>query len=243
MEDPRERGCTMRRLFVLSLVLFSFVLTAGCAGGIKGKVNASKDFESKWKVRKKGLAGGTRTINAELKVSGKKFAVHQVAEDMSVSALGAIKIITESDIVFDGKTLWQFNIKTRVEGEPEVSSDEVIKYVPEEGFEETYWRIPDSVEVEEKGTEELDGKTFTVLEGRNWTALGTEAVYRILVDPELGYIRNYTFGYAEGAGGEAKVPEREYECVDYDGNASFTGSEFSYDPGSKEVSEEQKFDF
>lgn len=217
----------MKRTMLAILCL----LLAGCGGPI-AKVNADKTHSSKWKVTHRGLTGGAATTGEfELTTQGKKFYLHKKV----LSADLGVWTIHESDVVYDGEKLREFNRTSALKDNPgEVFKEEgFIEYTPDPDFlkNNLFWKIPKSLPTAEDGTEAVEGVTCNRLISRQQSALGGEVVFRFWIDPNRNLLLRRADAVGEDSGGgKDAVLGSDFTCTEVNLSPSVDESKFSAAP-------------
>ena len=191
----------MKRTMLTLLCL----LLAGCGAQI-AKVNADKTQSSKWKVTNRGLTGGAAiTGEFELTTQGKKFYMHKKL----LSADLGIWTIHESDVVYDGEKLREFNITSAPKDSPNDIYKEqgYIEFTPDPDFlkNNLFWKIPKSLPTSEDGTEEIEGVTCNRLISRQQSALGGQVTFRFWIDPNRNILLQRADAVGEDSGGSKEA--------------------------------------
>jgi|GEM_PF-3247552 len=250
----------MKKVGNLCLLLTLFISAAlyclaGCGGG------AVSNFSSKWKIEISEVTGGKKTEHyIDLMVKGNKFYMHR-KEPFELAAFGFGEegtVIHECDLVYDGKTLWEFNRKTYYEGnspdemvaewnkeqentamkmEPDSTTIDIIKF----------WKIPKGLPTEQTARDTMLGRSVNVLTSRQRSPLGADMVLTFWVDPSSKIIlkrQDSTGGESSGKGTGDSYFGRLYTCTEFTANPSFPAGRFEYKPGAGvKVEEEKQYPF
>ncbi|MEW6282007.1 MAG: hypothetical protein AB1758_25610 [Candidatus Eremiobacterota bacterium] len=219
---------------ILALLLLPCLLV-GC-GGVAGKVNGSKKFKSEWTVQLIPLTGSKRNLTATLWVNGDRFRIHKT-ETGKLMPMDATVYVLESDLVYDGKTLWEFNRKLYPQGQPDQAEQEgTCKHEPskDELAGMQFWKFPDGLPVEAEGSESVGGVSCTKYISRQRSALGTDLVFRFWVDEGRGVMMKRAVGTGtdSGGGGDA-VFGSTFTCDKLEMNPSFDSKDFEHTPSGE----------
>ncbi len=215
--------------FLLPILLLGLI---GC-GGLTAKVNSNRTLGSTWECSHRDLDGGApQKATFELTTDGKRFHVHKTSPYRDWEGT---EMTYESDIVFDGTTMWEHQIKSYPTGQPDQAQEfsEVIQYTPDSAFlsDGLFWKIPKSLPTVEEGTEKIEGVECTLLASRQRSALGGEVIFRFWADPARGVLMKRADAVGEDSGGGSDaVLGSSFVCTDYNFNPTVDSSLFETPP-------------
>lgn len=222
----------MNKFFSLLFLSLFLAFTAGCGGPIS-KVDADKESESKWRIKKRSVfIGGNRYYDVHLKTKGEKFKATIETE----YTLETRKFREKWDVIFDGSYVWVTNLEEASGDGPYKKSDYTTKWPLDLEFfrKELFWKTnflaPDPTQ---DGEEKIDGKSYQKWVSQAGNAMGGTTEYIYYIDPSKHYMRKWTRQFV------GDVHLDEYECLEFNGNADISSSEFKVDKEGKEV---MKFD-
>lgn len=240
-----------RRSLSLALsIILVLPLLCGCGSG-------AGSFSSKWEMEINELTGGKPTVHyIDLSVNGPKFYMHR-KEPMELSSLGfggEGTITQECDVVFDGKTLWEFNRKTYYEeggtgGDSEEWNKEqenmILSMEPDSSALDIirFWNIPKGLPTEQTGKDKVLGRDVNVLTSKQRSPLGADVVITLWIDPATKVMlkrQDSTGGESSGKGTSDSIFGRKYTCTEFSSNPGFPADRFVYKPKSTDKVEKME---
>ena len=195
------------------------LFTLGCsqASSLVGKANGSHKLTARWSLKVHGLKGGApEDYQIQVWENGAVFRAHVNATVPEMD--GPSK--EESDVICDGKTVWQFN-RTKLHSEGSESQPSLY-YEPADSelLKPLYfWRVPE-VAYTVDGTEKILGRDCTRLKTTQQDITRNTIDVSCWIDPTLGYLvkRSNTSG-GEIYGGQS-------ECLEVQGYPTFPAGHF-----------------
>jgi hypothetical protein len=204
----------------MPIVFALAVLAMGCgeASSLVAKANGSHKLQARWTLKVHGLQGGApEAYNIQVWENGSVFRAHVLSNKPGLGGSDR----QESDILCDGKTVWQFNGKDLGEGGASEPLPD-IHYQPADPnlLKPLYfWHIPE-VAYHLDGTEKLLGKECKKLKTTQQDITSNTIDVAVWIDPGLGYLMKRT----NTSGGE--IYGGQSECLEVQAYPTFPAGHF-----------------
>ena len=194
-------------------VLLLALLAMGCseASNLVGKANGSHKLMAKWSLKVYGLRGGAPDdYKIDLWENGSVFRAHV---DSTTPGEGGGPTHEVSDVLCDGKTVWQFN---RGDGMKNIyyepADSDLLKPL-------YFWHVPD-IAYNVQGSEKILGRDCTCLKTTNQDITHNNVDIFCYIDPGLGYLMKRTNKSADELyGGQS-------ECLEVQAYPTFPAGHF-----------------
>lgn len=224
---------SMNRQQLCALLLLSLLALAGC-GGPLSKYDRDRASESSWVIHKKSLViGGVRTYHIDLRTDGPRFDAKIKTEVYDLETERKKKIVWHT--LCDGEYVYVTRPQSVAKAKEGMSKSATRWKIESEFLRpQQFWKSNYLAGApEDKGTKEIDGKSYKYLVSTMGNAMGGTTKYGYAVDEEKGYYRELTREFV----GDSHTDV--YSCTSYKSSTTATIADFTFQGETKDV---MKFD-